>query len=44
MTRSDALDLFGVTALAAFAACIWPPACLLVFGAAALVMAWVDAA
>jgi hypothetical protein len=34
------LDLLGVACLALFAFAIWPPACLLVVGAAALLMSW----
>ncbi len=34
------LELLGVTCLAAFAFAIWPPACLLVVGVAALLIAW----
>jgi hypothetical protein len=41
--RSTVLDLVGVLCLALFAYAIWPPACLLPVGVAALVMAWVDA-
>lgn len=34
------LDLLGVCCLALFAFAIWPPACLLVMGAAALLFSW----
>lgn len=34
------LDLLGVACIAAFAFFLWPPACLLVLGAAALLMSW----
>lgn len=34
------LDLLGVALLAAFAFFLWPPACLLVLGVAALLMSW----
>jgi hypothetical protein len=34
------LDLLGVACLALFAFAIWPPACLLVMGVAALLMSW----
>lgn len=34
------LDLLGVACVAAFAFFVWPPACLLVIGAAALLMSW----
>ena len=40
MTRSDWLDLLGVCCLALFAFAVWPPACLLVVGGAALAMGW----
>lgn len=35
------LELFGILALAAFAWFVWPPACLLVLGVAAILLAWV---
>lgn len=35
------LDLFGVCCLALFAFAVWPPACLLIVGVAALLMSWV---
>jgi hypothetical protein len=35
-----ALDLVGVGSLAAFAFFVWPPACLLVIGVAALLISW----
>lgn len=41
MSRSDVLDLLGVCCLAVFAYAVWPAAALLVFGVAALAMAWV---
>lgn len=34
------LDLLGVSCLAAFAAFLWPPAALLVVGAALLLASW----
>lgn len=34
------LELFGVFCLAAFAFFLWPPACLLVVGVAALWVSW----
>jgi hypothetical protein len=34
------LDVFGVAALAAFAFFVWPPAALLVVGAALLFASW----
>ena len=34
------LDLLGVAGVAAFAFFVWPPACLLVLGVAALLMSW----
>ena len=34
------LDLLGVSCLALFAFAIWPPACLLVVGVAALFISW----
>ena len=34
------LDLLGVCCLALFAFSVWPPACLLVMGVAALVMSY----
>lgn len=37
---TDALDLAGVACLALFAFAIWPPACLLVMGVAALAISW----
>lgn len=38
MSKTDALDSMGVLCVAAFAALVWVPACLLVFGAAFLLM------
>ncbi|WP_269634588.1 hypothetical protein [Nocardioides sp. J54] len=40
MKVTDALDLIGIASLATFAGLVWPPLCLLVFGAAALVASW----
>jgi hypothetical protein len=40
MSKTDVLDLLGITCLALFAGFIWPPAALLVIGAAALLMSW----
>ncbi len=40
MTKSTAFDLLGVCCLSLFAFAIWPPACLLVFGAAGLLASW----
>lgn len=40
MSKTDALDLLGVCCIALFAFAIWPPACLLVMGVAALLMSW----
>lgn len=37
---TTALDLLGVACLAVFAFAVWPPACLLVIGVAALLMSW----
>lgn len=34
------LDLLGVMCLALFAFSVWPPACLLVIGVAALLISW----
>ncbi len=34
------LELFGVACLAVFAFCLWPPACLLVVGVAAILVSW----
>ena len=34
------LDLLGIACLAAFAFFVWPPACLIVIGVAALAMSW----
>jgi hypothetical protein len=34
------LELFGICALAAFGWFVWPPACLLVLGVAAIALAW----
>lgn len=39
--RVELLEIAGVICLAAFAAFIWPPACLLVVGLAFIVAAWV---
>lgn len=38
MSKTDALDLAGVCLLALFAFALWPPACLLVVGVAALMI------
>lgn len=38
MSKTDALDVLGVFLLALFAFAVWPPACLLVMGVAALLM------
>ena len=38
MSKTDALDSLGVLFVAAFAALVWPPLCLLVFGVAFLLM------
>jgi hypothetical protein len=37
------LDILGVCCLSLFAFAVYPPACLLVIGAAALLMSWVNA-
>ena len=37
---TDLLDLLGVTCLAVFAFFVYPPAALLVVGAAALLISW----
>lgn len=42
MTKTDFLDLLGVACLALFAYAVWPPACVLVVGVAALAMSWQD--
>ncbi|MEY3734092.1 MAG: hypothetical protein RL347_1451 [Actinomycetota bacterium] len=34
------LDVVGIFCLAAFAWFVWPPACLIVFGAALLLISW----
>lgn len=34
------LDLLGVACVAFFAFAVWPPACLLVVGVAALLISW----
>ena len=34
------LDLLGASCLAVFAFFVWPPACLLVVGVAALLISW----
>lgn len=34
------LDILGVFLIALFAFSVWPPACLLVVGVAALMMSW----
>jgi hypothetical protein len=40
MSKTDVLDLLGVTLLAGFAFVCWPPLPLLVVGVAALVASW----
>ena len=40
MSLTDVLDLLGVCCLSLFAFAVWPPACLLVVGAAALLVSW----
>lgn len=40
MKLSDFLDILGVCCIAGFAYAVWAPACLLVVGAAALLMSW----
>lgn len=40
VAKTDVLDLLGVCCVALFAYAIWPAACLLVMGAAALLMSW----
>lgn len=40
MKLTDLLDLLGVSCLALFAFAVWPPACLLVVGVAAVLMSW----
>jgi len=40
VSRTDVLDLLGMSLLAVFAFAVWPPLCLLVAGIAALVMSW----
>lgn len=37
---TDILDILGVVCLACFAAVVWPPAVLLVFGVALLAHSW----
>lgn len=37
---TDYLDILGVFLLALFAFAVWPPACLLVMGVAALLISW----
>ena len=37
---STYLDVLGVFLLALFAFSVWPPACLLVMGVAALLISW----
>lgn len=41
--KTTILDVLGVFFLALFAFSIWPPACLAVVGASALLMSWRDA-
>jgi hypothetical protein len=40
VSRTTLLDLLGIGCLALFAFAIWPPACLLALGVAALLMSW----
>lgn len=40
MKPTDVLDLAGIICLALFAFAVWPPAALLVIGAAALLVSW----
>lgn len=40
LSVTTVLDLLGVTCLAAFALLVWPPACLIVVAAAALLASW----
>jgi len=40
MSKTDALDLLGVSCLALLAFAIWPPASLGVLGATALLASW----
>lgn len=37
---STSLEVLGVFLLALFAFAVWPPACLLVMGVAALLISW----
>jgi hypothetical protein len=39
--KIEVLEVFGVACLAAFAAFVWLPACLLVVGVASILVAWV---
>lgn len=38
--KVELLEIFGVACLAAFAAFVWLPACLLVVGVACIFVAW----
>lgn len=38
--KPELLEVAGVVCLAAFAAFVWPPACLLVLGIACIMAAW----
>jgi hypothetical protein len=38
--KPEFLEVFGVACLAAFAAFVWLPACLLVVGVACIFVAW----
>lgn len=40
MSKTDVLDILGISCFALCAALVWPPAALLVFGAAFLLMSW----
>lgn len=40
MSKSDALDLVGLSLIGLFSFAVWPPLVLLVFGTGALLMSW----
>ncbi len=40
MSKTDALDLAGLSLVGLFAFSVWPPLILLVFGLGALVASW----
>lgn len=40
LKQTDILDVVGAVCLTLFAFAVWPPACLLVVGVAALLASW----